>query len=139
MTSDRLYGIAAGYNVAAISIPAFTSIIPSGDRAFYPPKGQGLYAPGLRRDLPNGDDYWSGYPFQDWLWDALTRKQFEYLQSTYCGGGYAGKVTVMTRPGTDAYARYNAWLKLKTLPESDSLFFANRRYTARLTRMVLAA
>lgn len=62
--------------------------------------------------------YFRGYRTQDWQVRLMTKKQFYYLQTTYCGGadGYSGLVTIRTRfSDPDTYANYNAVLHLPQL------------------------
>lgn len=114
------YKLGAGWNnPSPVSIE---SITPMGGTAFEAPRGIGQYNPGKRVLLANFTEYVSGFPYAYWEWNFITRVQFDYLQSTYCGGGYSGLVTVKTRVGNSAsYDTFNATMLLpdpdKTKPE----------------------
>jgi hypothetical protein len=129
------YAIASGYSVALNSLTNIETISVSG-RRFTAPKALGSFDPGIFRVRPDGTLYLAGYPSQRWLFEVITFAQYNYLRSTYCAGGYAGKVTVYTRPGTEAYARYNAVLRLPKPVDHEDAFFAFKQHGALLTKMV---
>lgn len=112
------YRIAAGHNVALASLVNIESLAPAGDVAFYPPRSFGTYTAGAVRVRTDGRVYLAGYPSVVWRFGLLTRAQFRYLQTTYCGGGYSGAVTIYTRLDNAAqYKRCNAIMVLPQLAE----------------------
>ncbi len=44
----------------------------------------------------------------------MTFPQYEYIRSTYLGGGYSGKVTVRTRWRGKSWANYNCYLRIQS-------------------------
>lgn len=106
------HSIAAGHDVALVSLVNIEDITPSSDRAFNYPLASPLYNPGNYRIRGDGTVYVSGFPSIDWKFVGMTKKQYEYARTTWCAGGWSGYVTIYTRPGTEAYARYNAVLTI---------------------------
>lgn len=129
--------IGAGHSVALASLVNIETIKPSNDRrAFYAPKVYGTHNPGVYRIHTDGTLYLAGYPSITWLFDVLTRRQYEYLKDTYCASGFSGKVTVYTTLGDLTYARYNAIMRLPKPAEIDGQFYAFKKFPVLLTRMV---
>lgn len=129
------YKIAAGYNNTG-SLANIESIVPSGDRAFFPPEGFNNFNPGQANVRGDGLTTRNGFPYCFWVFSAMTRKQVAYLRTTYCGGGYSGLVTIATRPDTIAYVNYNAVI---TLPDPDATqrhFLGYEDYKVAFTRLV---
>lgn len=106
------YRIAANYGVALVSLTNIENITPSSDRAFFYPKASPFYNPGDFKIRGDGKTYISGAPSIEWEFSILTRGQYLYLKTTYCAGGYSGFVTIYTRTGGTAYARYNAIIQV---------------------------
>jgi hypothetical protein len=106
------HSIAAGYNVALLSLVNIESIKPTSDKYFIYPLASPLYDPGTYRIRGDGSVYVAGFPAIDWQFTGMTKAQYEYARTTWCNGGFSGQVTIYTRPGTTAYARYNAVLIL---------------------------
>ena len=131
--------IAAGWNVPLLSMPNIETIIPTNDRAFYPPTAYGHYSPGQQRIRMDGLVYMAGYPSLVWLFDVLTRLQQEYLRTTYCAGGFSGKVTIYTPLGTSTYVRMNAVMILPSPNATDGKFYAFKAYPVQMTRLAAAA
>lgn len=111
------YRIGVGYNVALVDLVNIELIIPTGDIAFYPPNGYWHHSPGVRKGRGNGLGFYAGYDSVRWQIDVVTQKQNQYLRDTYCSGGFSGQVTIYTRIGTIAYARFNA---VMDLPETQN-------------------
>jgi len=111
------YKLAAAYNNAA-GLANIESIVPTSDRAFFSPVVFNNYKPGVRKGRTDGLLYMAGWASSFWILPVVTRPQFAYLQTTYCAGGFSGKVTVATRINLVAYANYNAIL---TLPDPEQL------------------
>lgn len=133
------YRIAAGHNVPLASLINIETIIPSGDVAFYPPRAWGNYSAGAVRIRTDGHVYLAGYPSVIWRFGLMTRRQFRYLQTTYCNGGYSGAVTIYTRLDNAAqYRRCNAIMVLPQLAElnSDPLI-KFRDVEVKMTRLVI--
>lgn len=107
------YAIAAGHNNAA-GLTLIGSIVPMGNIAFPEPTGaQHAYSTGIIK--PRLDKILNvvGFNQHAWLMSGLTFAQYQYIQTTYCGGGVSGKVTITTRWYEDAFADYNATLQLQ--------------------------
>lgn len=68
----------------------------------------------LGQDVLRGDGSltFDGLPEVIWTVSDLLQSQFDYLKSTYCAGGYSGKVTIATRINSELYSHYNGWLYL---------------------------
>lgn len=121
------YRIGAGHNLPLGSLTNIEAITPSGDVTFYAPQSWGNYDPGQYKMRGDGRVYVSGHEVTHWRWRSMTRKQYQYLQDTYCGGGQSGTVTAYTlldNPGT--YERCNATMILPKLPDAGPNF---SRYT----------
>lgn len=112
--------IAVGYNNAA-GLVLFTSIVPSGDRAFTEPLELPHYNPGIAKVRGTGMSSRAGFPSTRHLFGYWTLPQYLHLQVTFCGGEgfYEGFVTVRTRIGGSSAANYNAILKLPTPDEME--------------------
>lgn len=133
------YRIAAGHNVALNSLVNIEDITPAGDRPFFPPKAYGYYNAGQYRIRGDGTLYIAGFASLTWLFDVLTRKQYEYLRDTYCNGGFSGKVTLYTRLGRLAYSRMNAIMILPSPSATDGGYFAFKNYGVQMARLVASS
>lgn len=111
------YAIAAGHNNTG-GYTKFGAIVPTSHIAFHEPIARPNYNPGIRHIRMDGRVYITGYPSQVWIIGFMSFIQYDYLLTTYCGGGYSGLVSVKTRYLSVDYDDYNATL---TLPTSDSL------------------
>lgn len=129
--------IGAGWNVALNSLVLIESILPGGDTyRFRAPQVYGLYNVGQYRARGDGLIYVAGYASLTWLFAVMTRLQYEYLRTTYCNGGFSGKVTLYTQLGSSAYSRQNAVMILPTPAGTDGAFYAFRNYGVQMTRLV---
>lgn len=131
------HSIAAGHGVALVSLVNIEDITPSGDVAFKYPLASPLFDPGVFRIRGDGTVYTAGFPSVEWKFIGMTKKQYEYARTTWCAGGWGGLVTIYTRPGTIAYARYNATL---TLPKPSDLKWETSAFgdvTFKFTRLVV--
>ena len=118
------YRIAAGHNVPLANLVNIETIIPSGDRRFYPPRSFGTYSPGAIRVRADGRLYFAGFPSLTWKFSILTIAQFKYLQTTYCNNSYSGKVTIYTKlDDNSTYVRCNAIMVLPVLNTLDTSAF----------------
>jgi hypothetical protein len=107
------YKIAAGVSNTGGLAP-IGSIVATSNIAFPEPAGaQGSYTPGIIKIRLDQQLVTVGKSRQVWLLYGLTFEQYRYLQSTYCGGGFSGKVTIRTRWQHTSYANYNAVLQLQ--------------------------
>lgn len=106
------YLIGAGWNVALGSLVNIENIKPTGDRKFTAPRALQLYDEGERHIRGNGLLFSAGFAVQPWLFNGLTRAQYDYLSSTYCSSGFSGKVTIYTRWTGQSGGRYNAVMVL---------------------------
>lgn len=131
------YRIAAGHNVALVSLTNVESIAPSGDTAFYAPRSWGTYTAGAMRVRSDGTLYAAGYASVMWRFGLLTRAQFRYLQTTYCAGAYSGDVTIYTRlDDATQYVRCNAVMVLPQLAElNNDAFVKFRDVEVKMTRI----
>ncbi len=131
------YAIAAGWNNTAL-LKTIESITPPSDRPFYPVNGYSSFNPGAIRIRGDGSIYLAGYPSCGWRFSAMTRKQYQYLMSTYTVGGnsYSGKVTIRTRKDDGTFANYNAVLLLPILPEVQRVLKLYRDVEIRFSRLV---
>lgn len=109
--------IAVGWNNAA-GLVNIGAIVPSSHIAFIEPIARPNWNPGVQRIRLDGLTYSTGYPSQVWLMGFITFQQYDYLLSTYCGGGQSGKVTVRVRYRNHAYANFNA---IMSIPVTDQL------------------
>lgn len=135
MTFSR-YMIAAGANVALTSLTNIETIKPSGDRYFYAPQAIPFGSPGQRKRKLNGVAFFAGYPAVDWRFAVLTRKQYEYLKSTYCSGSYSGLVTIYTTLSGNTFARYNAVIDVPETAVIPEGYFAYKNVSVRFTHLV---
>lgn len=97
------YRIAPGYNNED-DLVALESIIPLGDRQFYPVNAYGGYDPGVIKVRGDGPIFHSGFPAQAWRISIVTTDQDYYIRSTIFGDAavWSGPVTVRSdflRPG----------------------------------------
>lgn len=130
------HSILTGHNVALVSLINIEAIVPSGDVAFNYPLASPLYDPGTYRVRGDGTVYVAGFPSIEWKFTGLTKKQYEYARTTWCAGGFSGYVTIYTRPGTIAYARYNATLVLPKPTDITWSVSAFAEVTFKFTRLV---
>lgn len=106
------YKIAAGWDQAG-SLALIGGITATSDVKFAEPAAQQNYSPGkplLRLDL---NTTMVGVSSQVWIM-GVTWLQYTYLRTTYCAGGYGGKVTIRTRWQGGNYANYNSVLSIPT-------------------------
>ncbi len=137
MTFFSDYRIAAGWNVVLGSLVNIESILPNGDTyRFRAPQAYGLYNVGQNRIRGDGLVYVAGYASVTWRFGVMTRLQYEYLRTTYCNGGFSGKVTILTTLGSSAYSRMNASMILPTPAGTDGAFYGFRNYDVFMTRLV---
>lgn len=111
------YQIAAGNNNAA-GLVNFETITPSGEPHFLAPQNFGHFDPGSFRIRGDGTVYIAGFGSTSWIIEAITKGQFRYLQTTYCGNSYSGLVTIRTRTDiVSTYSNFNAVMRLPKLEE----------------------
>lgn len=118
--NDQQEAIAAGWNVALVSLVPITSITPTNDEVFGGPKSTGLYDPGVSKVAGDGNIFLLGYAAAQWLFSRLTWLQWYYASATWCAGGLSGPVTILTPLNSQngTYTRMNAIL---TLPKPSDL------------------
>ncbi len=128
------YGIAAGWNNTPSNIEGIT---PTSDRKFFPPTAFSSFNPGTIRVRADGQLYETGFESVTWRFSVLTRKQYQYLMTTYSTGSnsYSGKVSIRTIGVDGNYADYNAIMILPTLPELTRQFIAYRDVDVRFIRL----
>lgn len=119
MPAFQDYKIAAGHNNAG-SLVNIGLIVPSSHIAFIEPIARPNWNPGIQRIRLDVITYSAGFISQKWVMGILTFQQYDYLLSTYCGGGQSGHVTIRTRYRNHAYANYNATLHVPTPDELQS-------------------
>lgn len=129
LTDD--YKIAVNYNNTA-GLTLISSIVPSTDEAFNLGEivlGLALYNPGIAKIRGTGLTTRSGFKSTRWNFGYWTLLQYEYLQTTYCGGlgNYSGFVTIRTRTGNTAFANFNAIIEV---PTPDQLEWQFPKYVA---------
>ncbi len=132
------YKIASGYNNVA-GLTNLEAITPTGDRSFFSPVAYSAFRGGVRHIRTDGSVILTGFPSAFWVFPALTRKQWEYLQDTYCGGAgkFSGKVTIRTRVGgRSSYGNFNAIMILPDPAELTRRFTAFEDVRIDLTRLV---
>lgn len=112
--NDQQEAIAAGFNVALVSLTPIASITPTGDEQFAPPKSTGLYDPGMFVVDGDGNINIQSFAVAPWMFTRLTWLQLYYASATWCSGGWSGPVTVLTPIGSQngTYTRLNAILIL---------------------------
>lgn len=130
------YRIAAGYNVALGSLVNIERIKPTNDQYFFAPYAIGSGSPGQKKVKLNGPSYRSGYPSVDWVFGVLTRVQYEYLKTTYCGGGFTGEVTIYTTVSGNSYSRYNAVIDVPPTIEIQNSFYAPHPVVVHMTHLI---
>lgn len=112
MAVHQQYKIAAGYNVAAVSLVNIESISVGGKK-FVAMRSFGTHDPGVLRVLGDGTDYAAGFKYVEWWFAGVTFAQYLYLKTTYAAGGYRGKVTINVKiDDIDTYVRRNAIIVL---------------------------
>jgi hypothetical protein len=124
MPAFQNYQIAAGWNNAA-GLVNIGLIVPSSHIAFVEPIAKPNWNPGIQRIRLDGLSYSAGYSSQTWTLGFVTLQQYDYLLSTYTGGGQSGKVTIKTRYRNHAYANYNA---IMSIPIPDELQATGQLY-----------
>lgn len=130
------HAIGVGYGVALASLVNWETITPGGTVPFSPVKAWGNYTKGVKRVRQDGMLYIAGDDSLGWLWTGVYHKQFAYVMTTYCNGGYTGKVTIYTITETpDTYARFNAILTLPLLSELDWQGRATRTVSLLFSRL----
>lgn len=136
------YQLAVGYNNAA-GLRGLEGIFISNDfQPFKAFRSWGTYSPGEVIIRGDGTEAYDGYPTCQWIFGGMTRLQLDYLMTTYCGGGYSGRVTVRTvtdAVGVDGrltYANFNAVMRLTRLPDATVRGRAYANYPITFTRMV---
>jgi hypothetical protein len=107
MPAFTSYSIAAGHNNAA-GLVVVGLIVPSSHIAFFEPVARPSWNPGITRIRLDAMNYQAGYDSQEWLFQFMTFAHYAYFRTTYCGGGYSGKVTIRTRYQTASYFNANA-------------------------------
>lgn len=130
------YRIAANNNVALNSLVNIESITPTSDIPFFAPSAYFHSTPGTRRARLNGQGYRAGFPAVDWVFGAMTQRQYDYLISNFCTtGAYSGPVTIYTKVGRLSYARYNAVIDVPET-EGSGEYYAFKAIRIRFTRLV---
>ena len=132
------YRIAAGHNNAA-GLTKLGKITPSGDIPFTEPTAKLNYSPGTARLRLDAGIYAAGFKSQEWTLGFVTLKQYDYLKTTYCAGGYSGLVTVRTRWNSGSYANYNATLQLPTEAQLEQFRGGNKWVNVPVKLMNLVA
>lgn len=133
------YRIASGWNNAS-ALTGLEGVFVANDfLPFKTFKSWGTYSPGDPVVRGDGTIVFDGYPSCSWVFGIITRLQVQYLQDTYCGGGYSGKVTIRT--STDnvnattalpAYENYSAVMRLS--PVGERKYY--KQYVISFTRLV---
>lgn len=110
------FQIAAGHDAVG-DLEPIEDIIPSGDwRGFVVPDAFATFSPGTIRVRGDGTIYITGYPSTTWLFPALSRKQYNYLRTTFCAGGLSGAVTIRTMIEDGTFDNFNAIITIPDLP-----------------------
>jgi hypothetical protein len=132
------YGIAVGWNNTPTNVE---SIVPTSDRKFFPPTAFSSFSPGTIRVRADGQLYETGFESVTWRFSVLTRKQYQYLMTTYSTGGnsYSGPVSIETIGPAGTYITRNAIMILPTLPELTRQFIAYRDVDVRFIRLTAQA
>lgn len=133
------YQLAVGWNNAG-ALRGLEGIFIANDfLPFKTFKAWGTFNPGDAVVRGDGTIVFDGYPSCSWVFSIMTRLQLQYLQDTYCGGSYSGKVTLRT--STDnvnsstalpAYENYNAIMRLP--PPGERKYYRNS--TISFTRLI---
>ena len=133
------YQLAVGWNNAS-GLRGLEGVFIANDfLPFKTFKSWGTYSPGDPVVRGDGTVVFDGYPSCAWVFGVMTRLQLQYLQDTYCGGSYSGKVTIRT--ATDnvnattalpAYENYNAVMRLS--PPGERKYY--KVYSIQLTRLI---
>lgn len=133
------YQLAAGWNNAA-GLRGLEGVFIANDFIpFKTFKSWGTYDPGEAIIRGDGTIVFDGYASCKWVFSIITRLQVQYLQDTYCSGGYSAKVTIKT--ATDnvnsstalpAYENYNAIMRLQ--PPGERRYYPN--YPIAFSRLV---
>lgn len=135
--ADQADKIGVGWDQPLISLTLLTSIT-VGSSKIFGPEVIPHYSPGIYKIQGNGLVKTLGYQTVKWMFGILPYDQYAYLSTTYCGGGFSGKVTVYTNLGTPTYVRVNA---IMILPNQQDLQAQNwyKRAAVDLTRIQPAA
>lgn len=137
------YQIAVGWNNAG-ALAGLEGVLLANDfLPFKTHRSWGTYLPGESIVRGDGTVVFDGYPSCQWIFAGMTRLQLQYLQDTYCSGGYSGKVTIRTATdnvntstGAPAFENYNAVMVLTPLKEASYAQRAYRQYAINFTRLV---
>jgi len=130
------YRIAAGHNVALVSLVNIETIKPTNDQYFYSPQAIGNYDAGQPNVRGDGLFSFNGFASVGWLFPVATRKQLAYARTTWCNGGWSGPVTIYTTTGDETYARYNANLLLSFYNVMDGKYYAIKGMQFAMTGLV---
>lgn len=82
-------------------------------------RGRGRYRVGEQVTLLDGRVAGFGRPSIAWLVGVLLPSQYAYLSTTFCAGGWWGRVTARTRLNGNAYVVGNATLVLPFTADLD--------------------
>ncbi len=115
MTAYQEHSIAAAWNNAA-GLVRFGLITPSGNVPFFEPITRPSWNPGITRIRLDGLNYQAGYSSQEFLFQFMSFHHYAYFRTTYCAGGYSGKVTIRTRYQNSGYFNANA-IAILPLPQ----------------------
>lgn len=130
------YAVAVGYNNAA-GLTNLETIKPVGDiRYFCVVEGYANYDPGVEKLRLDGLKYYVGWPSTKWIFNILTRKQYEYLRDTFCGGGYTGQVTINTTTDREAYGHFNAIIDIPKLTAQQRHYIVFEDFPITFRKMV---
>lgn len=137
------YQLAAGWNNAGALTGLEGLLVANDFLPFKTFRSWGTYSPGEAVIRGDGTIVFDGYPSCQWILGGMTRLQLQYLQDTYCSGGYSGKVTVRTATdnvntstGAPAFENYNAVMRLPTIKDADYKGRSYRQYAIAFTRLV---
>ena len=134
------YRLAANHNVALVSLVNIEAIKPTNDIYFHAPQAYGYSSPGqLGYRLYQSLGFRRGFSSIAWLFQVMTRLQYAYLSTTYCGGALSGLVTIYTTLGGNSatYARYNATIHLPAPNEAPGgEYFAYRNLRVLFNHLV---
>lgn len=124
MPAFTSYSLAAAWNNAA-GLVVVGLITPSSHIPFFEPVVRPSWNPGITRIRLDALTYQAGYDSQEWLFQFMTFAHYAYFRTTYCAGGYSGKVTIRTRYQTNAYFNANA---IAVLPPATELASTGQGY-----------
>ena len=98
------YALAVGHNNASALVALNAQTPPIVVR------GRGRYAVGEQVTVLSGDVVGLGRPSVVWLVGALLPDQYNWLRTTFCAGGWSGRVTARTRLDSNTFVIGNAML-----------------------------